>query len=84
MAVEVDWEAAEVTASETAAFHQAAAAEPRSVADRPASTDRARGQAARVALRALVAAAAAVVVVVGVVVVEGAGNRVSLVIGAVS
>lgn len=73
----------EATASETAAFLPAAAAEARSVADRPASADRAPGQAARVALRALAVAVAAAAAVVGVVVVEGAGNCASRVIGAV-
>lgn len=71
---------AEATALETGAFLPAAAAEVRSVADRPASADRARGQAVRVALRALEAVEAAAVV--GVVAVEGAGNRVSRVRGA--
>jgi hypothetical protein len=73
--VEVGWEVAEATASETAAFLPVAATEARSVADRPASADRVPEQTARVALRALAAVAAAAAAAAGVVVAEGAGNR---------
>lgn len=74
-----------MTALETAAFLPAAAAEARSVADRPASAGLVQGPAVRVALQALAAAGAVAdsVAVDGVVAVEGAGDRVSRVIGAV-